>query len=53
MAEVKKHCRSQHTLLEMLLGSMNQLESDELEPTLLEAGEDGANESTLNTIGLK
>ena len=32
---------------------MNELEGDELEATLLEASDDVANESTLDTVGLQ
>lgn len=32
---------------------MDELESDELEAALLEAGDDVANESTLDTVGLQ
>lgn len=41
-----------HTLLEMLDGSMYQLECDELEAALLESGDDRTNEATLDTVGL-
>ena len=36
----------------MLRGSVNELEGDELEATLLEAADDVADESTLDTVGL-
>lgn len=40
------------TLLKVLRGSVNELESLKLEATLLEAADDVANESTLDTVGL-
>ena len=36
----------------MLRGSVNELEGDELEATLLEAADDVTDESTLDTVGL-
>ena len=36
----------------MLRGSVNELEGDELEATLLEAADDVADEATLDTVGL-
>lgn len=47
-----KHRCYARTLLEVLRGSVNELESLELEATLLEAADDVANESTLDTVGL-
>ena len=41
------------TLLEVWTGSMDELESDELKTTLLEATDDVANETSLDTIGLR
>ena len=41
------------TLLEVLRGSVNELEGDELEATLLEAADDVPDESTLDAIGLR
>lgn len=41
-----------HTLLEVLRSRMDELQSGELEATLLEAGGDGANETALDGIGL-
>lgn len=43
----------EHTLLKVLGGSVDELEGDELEATLLEASDDVANESTLDTVGLQ
>ena len=43
---------SVHTLLEVLFGRVDQLQGNELEATLFKAGDDLANESTLDTIGL-
>ena len=40
------------TLLEVLRGSVDKLQSNELEATLLEAGDDLADESTLDAVGL-
>lgn len=37
----------------MLFGGRDKLSSDEFEATLLEAGGDLANKTTVNTIGLK
>lgn len=45
--------RDGRTLLEVLRGSVNKLQSNELEATLLEAGDDLADESTLDTVGLQ
>ena len=42
-----------HTLLEVVGRRVDELEGNELEPTLLEAADDVANESTLDTVGLK
>jgi hypothetical protein len=39
-------------LLEVLLAGADELEGNKLEAAVLEAGDDGANESTLDTIGL-
>jgi hypothetical protein len=39
-------------LLEVLLSGGGKLDSSKLESTLLEAADDGANESTLDTVGL-
>ena len=36
----------------MLRGGVNELESNEFETTLLEAADDVADESTLDTVGL-
>lgn len=47
-----RHGCSARTLLEVLRGSVNELESLELEATLLEAADDVANEPTLDTVGL-
>lgn len=41
-----------HTLLEVLRSGMDELHGGELEATLLEAGDDGANETALDGIGL-
>jgi hypothetical protein len=41
------------TLLKVLLGGMDKLESNELKATILEAGDDLADESTLDTVGLQ
>ena len=41
------------TLLEVRTGSMDELESDEFETTLLEATNDVANETSLDAIGLR
>ena len=40
------------TLLEVLGGSVDELEGNKLEATLLEAADDVADESTLDTVGL-
>lgn len=40
------------TLLEVLRGSVDHLERDKLEATLLETGDDGANETALDTVRL-
>ena len=40
------------TLLKVLGGSVDELESNELEATLLEAADDVTDESTLDTVGL-
>ena len=40
------------TLLEVLGGGVDELEGNELEATLLEAADDVADESTLDTVGL-
>lgn len=39
-------------LLEVLLSGGGKLDGSKLESTLLEAADDGANESTLDTVGL-
>jgi hypothetical protein len=36
----------------VLGGGVDQLESDKFEASLLESGDDGANQTALNTIGL-
>ena len=41
-----------HTLLKVLRGSVDELEGGQLEPALLEAADDVADESTLDTVGL-
>ena len=41
------------TLLEVLRGSVHKLEGNQLETALLETADDVADESTLDTIGLK
>jgi hypothetical protein len=41
------------TLLEVWRGSMDELESDEFETTLLEATDDVANETSLDAVGLR
>ena len=41
------------TLLEVLRGSVDELEGNELEATLLEAADDVADESALDTVGLQ
>jgi hypothetical protein len=38
--------------LEVLLAGGGELDGGKLVPTLLEAGDDGANESALDTVGL-
>jgi hypothetical protein len=43
---------SGHTLLEMLLGCVDHLERDDFEATLLEAGDDLADEGALDAVGL-
>lgn len=40
------------TLLEVLRGSMNQLEGGQLKAALLEATDDVADETALDTVGL-
>lgn len=44
---------AERTFFEVLLGGMDELQSDELEPTSLEPGDDVSDESPLDTIGLK
>jgi hypothetical protein len=41
------------TLLEVLLVSVHEFESNQLEATSLEASDDVADESTLDTVGLE
>ncbi len=41
-----------HTLLEVLLGGVDELEGDQLEAALLEAGDDLADEVALNAVRL-
>ena len=41
-----------HTLLKVLRGSVDELEGGQLEPALLEAADDAADESALDTVGL-
>ena len=41
-----------HTLLEVLGGSVDELERGELEAALLEAGDDVADDATLDAVGL-
>lgn len=38
-------------LLEVLLGGLGELEGNKLEATLLEAGDDGADETALDAVG--
>ena len=42
-----------HTLLEVLGGSVDELESNELEAALLETADDVANEPALDAVGLQ
>ena len=42
-----------HTLFEVFRGGMDELKSDELEATLLESADDVADDSALDTVGLK
>ena len=42
-----------HTLLKVLRGSVDELEGGQLEPALLEAADDAADESALDTVGLQ
>lgn len=44
---------AEQTFLEVLSGSMDELQSDELESTSLEPGDDVSDESPLDAIGLK
>ena len=41
-----------HTFLEVLLGGVDELEGDQLETALLEAGDDLADEVALNAVRL-
>ena len=41
------------TLLDVCGSSMDELEGDEFESTLLEAGDDVANQTSLDTVGLR
>lgn len=41
------------TLLEVLGGSVNKLQGDELEAALLEPADDGADETALDAVGLQ
>ena len=41
-----------HTLLKVLGGGVDELHGDQLESTLLKPGDDVADESALNTVGL-
>ena len=42
----------ERTVLEVLRGRLDKLHRNELEAALLKAGDDRANESTLDTVGL-
>jgi hypothetical protein len=44
--------KKRHTLLEVLGSSVDELQSNELESTLLETADDIADESPLDTVGL-
>ena len=43
---------AQRTLLEVLRGSVNELEGNELEAALLETADDVADDATLDAVGL-
>ena len=43
---------AQRTLLEVLRGSVNELEGDKLEAALLETADDVADDATLDAVGL-
>ena len=43
---------TRRTLLEVLGSSVDELEGGQLEPALLEAADDAADESALDTVGL-
>lgn len=51
--EVRVWSNLELTFLEMLFGRRCELSSDKLEAALLEAGDDIANETTVNTIRLE
>ena len=52
MPKTRARCVLRRTLLEVLGGGVNELERNELEAALLEAGDDGADEAALDAVGL-